>query len=256
MQNNNKRYIKVSKIITFAIKKGGVGKSTSTITASLMLSEEEKVLIIDCDSQNALSSFFFNDINVIKNRTILEVIKGEIDIKESIFKITDNLHVIPATKDFSDINSWSRSGKELILRRLLKSIKQDYDYILIDTGPYDNTETTLGLSAGETIIIPVKLEDMDIRAIGFTLDKINNEIIPYLNQDIEKIHILPTQRNYQNRTVHELNLEDLKVKYPDMILDFEIPYSANISQLHKLKMEGLYLLKELKEYQKLVEVIR
>ncbi len=243
------------KVICFALKKGGVSKTTSAFVTALILAiiHKFKVLLIDSDSQNALTSLFFDDIDEIENRTILEALKGEIPFNESIFHMIDNLDVIPAKTEFNEINDWKRPGKDLILRRLLRGL--DYDYVIIDTGPYDNTEVNLGLAAAHKVIIPVKLEEMDTRAIGFTLTRIE-EIKEDLNPDLQETFILPTQKNYQNRTIHELQLRKLKKEHPDKTLDFEIPYTSKISLLHLQKMEGLEIINDLDEYKRLVEVIK
>ena len=65
------------KTIAFASKKGGVSKTTSAIITALILAQHHKTLLIDLDSQNALSSFFFSDYSKIWGKTILEAFKGQ-----------------------------------------------------------------------------------------------------------------------------------------------------------------------------------
>lgn len=240
------------KTISFALKKGGVGKSTSAIISALMLARHGRTLLIDCDSQNAATSFFFADIDAIADRTILEAVKGDISFNDCIHPVMQGLDVIPAKTEFTEINYWARSGKELLLKRKLKGL--EYNFVVIDTGPYDNTETALGLAASNVVIIPVKLESMDVRAIGFTLEKI--EEIKEINPDLEAVYILPTQKLYLNRTVQDLQLTALKKQFGAMVLDFEISFTSKISQFHLQKIEGLSLLNDFPEYEKLVEVIK
>src|SRR4030043_536703 len=107
------------KIITFASKKGGVSKTTSAILTGLILAEKKKVLMIDLDSQNALTSFFFENLEDITGKTILEALKGEKLFKQTIHKISDNIHVIPSVLEFEEIDDWQRTGKELLLKKEL-----------------------------------------------------------------------------------------------------------------------------------------
>ncbi|MGL4332957.1 MAG: ParA family protein [Bacteroidales bacterium] len=242
------------KVISFASKKGGVGKTTSAILTGLILSKTSKVLMIDLDSQNAMTSFFFENIADFEQKTILEAVKGEIMLKEAIYKKSDNLDVIPTKLEFENINFVQLTGKELFLRIELESM--DYDYVIIDTPPNLFTETVLGLAAAHTVVIPARLEKMDTRAIGFTLDKINSQIKKYYNPDLDKVYILPTQYNYQNRIVNDFALQTLKESFPQNTLDIIVKLNSSISKFNYVGYEKDSNLKEFEEYNALVEVLR
>jgi len=244
------------KTITFASKKGGVSKTTSALLTGLILAENKKVLFIDLDSQNALSSFFFDDITAIEGKTILEAVKGEKLFKQTIFEVNSNVHVIPSVLEFEAIDEWQRTGKELILRKELAKLKDTYDYVILDTPPSLRTETVLGLVAADVIIIPARLEKMDTRAIDFTLDKINNQIKEDFNPTLSAIYLLPTQYNYQNRTVNDLAYDTLKEEYPKMTLDIKIPYSSKISQFNYVGFQENNGLSNYPEYKQLAEVVK
>ncbi len=243
------------KTICFASKKGGVSKTTSAILTGLFLAKNHKVLLIDLDSQNALSSFFFEDLSDIEGKSILEAIKGEQLFKRVINELSDNLHVIPSVLEFEEIDDWARTGKELILRKELKKLEDKYDYIILDTPPNLRTETVLGLVSADIIVLPARLEKMDTRAIDFTLDKINNQIKEDFNPTLEKIYILPTQYNYQNRTVNDLAFESLQEEYPEMILDIKIPYSSKVSQFNYVGFDEDANLNDFEDYKKLAEAL-
>jgi len=244
------------KTIVFASKKGGVSKTTSSILTGLILAQKKRVLFIDLDSQNAMTSFFFDDISAINGKSILEAIRGEKLFSQVIQKLSDNVHVIPSVLQFESIDDWARTGKELILRKELKKIEKDYDYVIIDTPPSLRTETVLGLVAADVIVIPARLEKMDTRAIDFTVDKINTQIREDFNPTLQKIHILPTQFNYQNRTVNDLALETLKSDYGTYLLDMSISYSSKISQFNYLGFQDSSSLKQFDDYHKLAEVLK
>jgi cellulose biosynthesis protein BcsQ len=244
------------KVICFASKKGGVSKTTSAVITGLILAEDKKVLLIDLDSQNALTSFFFDDITKIQGKTILEAIKGEKLFSQVIFEITPNLHVIPSVLQFEEIDEWGRTGKELILKKELKRFEGMYDYVILDTPPNLRSETVFGLVAADIIVIPARLEKMDTRAIDFTIDKINRQIREDFNPTLEKIYILPTQYNYQNRTVNDLALETLKSDYKKLLLGVCIPYTSKISQFNYLGFQDSNSLNNFPEYREFVEVIK
>lgn len=244
------------KIICFASKKGGVSKTTSAVITGLILAENKRVLLVDLDSQNALTSFFFDDIAQIQGKTILEAIKGEKLFSQVIFEITPNLHVIPSVLQFEEIDEWGRTGKELILRKELKKLEGLYDYVILDTPPNLRSETVFGLVAADVIVIPARLEKMDTRAIDFTIDKINRQIREDFNPTLDKIYILPTQFNYQNRTVNELALETLGKDYKKQLLNVCIPYTSKISQFNYLGFQNSNNLNNFPEYREFVEVIK
>ncbi len=244
------------KTICFASKKGGVSKTTSALFAGLMLAEDHKVLMIDLDSQNALTSFFFEDLSVIHGKTILEALKGEMLFKQVIFNMGPNLDVIPSVLEFEAIDDWQRTGKELLLKKELKKLEGSYDYVILDTPPSLRTETVLGLVAADVVVIPARLEKMDTRAIDFTLDKINSQIREDFNPGLQKIVLLPTQYNYQNRTVNDMAYETLKEEYPEMTLNVKIPFSSKVSQFNYIGFENKKLNSDYPEYRALVEVLK
>jgi len=244
------------KTICFASKKGGVSKTTSALVTGLMLAEGARVLMVDLDSQNAMTSFFFDDLGEIAGKTVLEALKGEKLFKQAIYKINDNIHVIPSVLEFEEIDDWQRTGKELLLRKELKKLENQYDYVILDTPPNLRTETVLGLVAADVIVIPARLEKMDTRAIDFTMDKINSQIKEDFNPTLQNIYLLPTQYNYQNRTVNDLAYDTLKEEYPDITLNLKIPYSSKISQFNYMGYEDKKLNSDFPEYRELVEVLK
>ena len=99
------------KKVCFASKKGGVSKTTSATITGLKLSKENKVLFIDLDSQNALSSFFFDDYSKIEHKTIYEVVKDEKPLTEAIHIINENIHVVPAKLEVEEFGYFQKPGK-------------------------------------------------------------------------------------------------------------------------------------------------
>jgi len=238
-------------IITFSSKKGGVSKTTSAIITALMLSEKHKTLLIDLDSQNALTDFFFEDYQDI---TIYEALKGDVPFKQSIKQVSDNLFVIPNKVNFEEIDNWTLTGKEFLLKDELLLIEDDFEYVVIDTPPSLKTETVIGLVTSSIVIIPARLEKMDTRAIDFTIEKINNQIRKHFNPSLKKVFILGTQYNYQNRSVNDLAYETLQEKYGEMLLKFKIPYSSKISQFNYIGYDKKEV--NFEEYRHLLEVVK
>ena len=241
------------KKIVLANKKGGVSKTSTAVIMALKLAQKYKVLLIDTDSQNALTSFFFEDYSKIQNKTIYEAIENKVLFEDCIFQINKNLDVVPSKPEWENINFDQIPGKELFLKLELESA--NYDYVIIDTAPNTLTETVVALACADIIIIPVQLQKMDVRGVSMTLKKID-EVKRTLNTTLKGIYILPTQYDYKNRTVNDLNLETLQELYPNQLLDIIIKSQSQISQLMEIGYDETAKLENFEEYQKLIEVIK
>ena len=128
----------MGRIIAVANQKGGVGKTTTAINLSSCLAEKgKKVLAVDMDPQGNMTSGLGVDKNSVEN-TIYDLIIGESSIDEVLRKdIMKNLDIIPANIDLSaaEIELIDVEDKEYIVRNVIKDIKDNYDYIIIDCPP-------------------------------------------------------------------------------------------------------------------------
>ncbi|MBB6043348.1 ParA family protein [Borreliella yangtzensis] len=158
---------KRTKIITIASIKGGVGKSTSAIILSTLLSKEYKVLLIDMDTQASTTSFFYeklkeNNID-LERKNICEVLKDNLDINSTAVNIGNNLSLIPSyltlhslNGDFYCLNK--HKAIELKLKIEIKRLKINYDYIVIDTNPSLDLTLRCALNATHYMVIPMTAE--------------------------------------------------------------------------------------------------
>ena len=238
-------------IITYSSLKGGVSKTTSSILTALILSKQYKTLMIDLDPQNSLTSFFISDYEQIQRDNIFNALKGDIPFEKSIHQVSDNLDIIPSVLELEQINIWNRVGKELLLKKAIE--KLDYKYIVIDTPPSLMTTAVLGLITANVIVIPAKLEALDTRAIDFVLNKIDE--IKDFNTTLKNIYILPVQYSHQNKTVHELLLEELLKNYKKYLLSYKIPYASKFSQLHYIGYNDKINIDKFNEYSEVVNYI-
>lgn len=228
------------KTISVVSQKGGVAKSTSCICIAQILCERYRVILIDLDPQNALTSHFVNSYEEIKNRTIRQVLKKEIDIKNSLIPIHENLSLIPAEKKLNIID------KELLdvpnqcylLYECLLEFKDSYDYLIIDTSPSMNLLNQMAIFSSNFVVIPTQLEKWAIRALSNVIERINicKNTQQYTDKKIEQILILPTF--YVKRSIlNNYFLEELKKKYDGLVSDFLIHRSTEISKTFSMQNE-------------------
>jgi chromosome partitioning protein len=152
----------MGKTISFGIQKGGTGKTTSCVVTAHLLSKDHKVLVIDFDSQGNATEFLTRkDIYEFTGQTILEACK-EKDATPYIQKITDNLHLIPAEDILSTFSRWlyteSKGDTTQILKKTIATVKNDYDYILIDLPPNLGDQTVNGLTASDYAVVILQTE--------------------------------------------------------------------------------------------------
>ncbi|WP_418456582.1 ParA family protein [Borreliella lusitaniae] len=168
---------KKSNVITIASPKGGVGKTTLTILFSYILKDlNKKVLLIDLDPQNSLSSYFNKYILNIEKYNIYNLLKKDVYFDQCINKINDYISIIPSNPILENFNSEVLNYKDVLLEyHFNRNISNyNFDYILIDTPP--NLGFILGnsLNVADYIIIPVQVERFSVESLSILMDAINN----------------------------------------------------------------------------------
>ncbi len=169
-------------IFSFTNQKGGVGKTTTVLNLGAYLAKMgKKVLLIDIDPQANLSSGLGyrhireKEIDLKKVNTIYDVIIGEATVQET-FVATDieNLFLLPSTLDLAgaEIELVNKLSRETLLKDALKSIQNQYDYILIDCPPSLGLLTINALTAATRIIVPIQCEYFALEGLGQLLKTI------------------------------------------------------------------------------------
>ncbi|WP_215538952.1 ParA family protein [Borreliella bavariensis] len=169
---------KKPKIITIASIKGGVGKSTSAIILSTLLAKDNKVLLIDMDTQASTTSYFYKKISNqsidIMTINVYRVLKEKLDINDAIVNIKENLDLIPSYLTLNKFLSESIPLKELRLQNNLEFLKQKYHYVIIDTNPSLDFTLSNALMTSNCIIVPMTAEKWAVESLELLEFHMNN----------------------------------------------------------------------------------
>jgi chromosome partitioning protein len=209
-----------ARIIALCNQKGGVGKTTTTISLGGALSEYGRtVLLIDFDPQGALSAGL--GVNTHDVITIYDLLIGrEKDVRRAIQPTSSpGVHIIPANIDLSaaEVHLVSEVAREQILARLLKPVLDDYDVVLIDCQPSLGLLTVNALTAAHGVLIPLETEFFALRGVALLIDTIE-KVRERLNSAIRVDGIVATM--YDARTLHSKEVMERVVEtFGDTVLD-------------------------------------
>lgn len=173
--NDTLKVGKMGKIVVIANQKGGVGKTTTAINlASSLAVMEKRILIIDIDPQANASSGLGLDI-ANNDKTIYDVLLERIPYKEAIQKtFLEYLDILPASQDLvgAEIEMVNMLSRETRLRKVLKNVRKEYEYIFIDCPPSLNLLTVNSFTAGDSVLIPIQCEYFALEGLTQLLNTI------------------------------------------------------------------------------------
>ena len=222
--------VNMGRIIAVANQKGGVGKTTTTINLSACLAEQgQKVLVIDVDPQGNTSGLGIDKNNT--ENTVYELMLGEASIDDCVYKsVMDDLDVIPSNVNLAgaEIDLIDIDDREYILKKIVNSLKEKYDFILLDCPPSLSMLTVNAMTAADTVLVPIQCEYYALEGLSQLIRTINL-VKQKLNPELEIEGVVFTM--YDARTNLSLQVvENVKANLKQTVYKTIIPRNIRLAE--------------------------
>ena len=209
-----------TRVISFANQKGGVAKTTTTLNLGVAFVEQGlRVLCVDLDPQGNLTMSQGMNPDTMET-SMFDVLVHRVPISQVIVQREVDLAVASIDLAGADMALSTQIGRERALQKALAPVKDEYDYVLIDTPPSLGLLTINALVASDGVIVPVQCEYLSLRGL-VQLENTLSMIRENLNPHVSIQGILPTM--FDGRTLHAREaVEILQENFGDLVFKTRI----------------------------------
>lgn len=221
----------MGKIVSISNQKGGVGKTTTAINlASNLVDLGKKVLLLDIDPQGNSGSGLGLEVQSLQ-KTTYEVLIGELSAREAVQKtFVNNLDIIPSNINLSglEVDFLGMERKEFKLKDALASVKESYDYILIDCPPSLGVLTINALCASQSVMITLQTEYFALEGLS-QLMRIISLVQSQWNPSLALEGVLLTMYDKRTNLANQV-AEDVRNYFKEKVYETVIPRNIKLSE--------------------------
>jgi chromosome partitioning protein len=211
--------------------KGGVGKTSTAynLAVALVRFHSKRVLLIDIDPQGHAGAALGVDIMNVEHR-IDEVLLEQIGIKDTIVETSSGVDIIPSNILLAEaeIPLSGMPGREVLLRRAIKTISSQYDFILIDCPPNVGMLSVNALMAAQKLIIPVDMSYLGLLGIP-VIERMLHLIQTRLEHPIEILGVVATRYDQRLNIAKDV-LSSLKSHFGERLFETIIPETVKVRE--------------------------
>lgn len=231
----------MGKVIAIANQKGGVGKTTTTVNLAACLAEKnQKVLVVDMDPQGNTTSGLGIDKDKLRFSSY-EMLLDDVKAVECMINLPDfKLKLIPASVDLAgaEVELIGVEKREGLLNRKLRTVRDDFDYILIDCPPSLSMLTINAFQASDTVLVPIQCEFYALEGLGQLINTINL-VKQRLNPKIEIEGVVFTMYDSRTNLCSQV-VEEVKAFMPSKTYKTVIPRNIRLGEAPSFGLPIIY----------------
>jgi len=213
-----------AKIVSFSIYKGGTGKTTSAVnTAAALAQAKQRVLLVDLDQQASATRYL--GINPDEPKYNLYHVFYQ-NVPASVVRQTTSfgVDVLPSSSLMAAIEASLEPGDETLLRERLAALKDEYDFILVDTPPGKAALAFNGIVAADVLLVPASAERMSIDGVSDLVNHVQEIFWHKFREELKEQEIRILFTMYKANTKHSPGVvKAAKRIYRENVLDIYIP---------------------------------